>query len=352
MSIESKTSGSTTKYRGIAQVKGDKQHTPWVSSRSEAVMLEAELKIAMGGQVVRSGHTVRTVVTGYIESRDGALSPATLTYYRAGAGSIPTVFGDRLVSDMSPVLLDSLYAELRKSGVTSAVAKRMHATLSVSFSRAVKYGWMQSNPCRSATTPRTKVEEIVPPTPAAVKRTIAAAVAVNADLSACLRLAAASGMRRSELVALQWRDLGDSQIIIRRNRVKDGSGYVTRSTKSGSRSHRTINIDSATLTALEEVRARQADQVWRCPWIFSHDGVEPWRPEYLTHSYAGIETDGSSIHGFRHFHATQLLSTGVPVATVSHRLGHSSPLVTMNTYAHWIPANDQASADFIGALLN
>jgi integrase len=50
-------------------------------------------------------------------------------------------------------------------------------------------------------------------------------------------------MRRSELVALQWRDLSDAQIVIRRNRVRDGKQFVTYDTKSGTRSHRTINVD-------------------------------------------------------------------------------------------------------------
>ena len=166
-----------------------------------------------------------------------------------------------------------------------------------------------------------KAEEIVPPTPAEVKRIIAAAVTVNTDLAVCFRLAAATGMRRSELVALQWRDLSDAQIIIRRNRVRDGKQFVTFDTKSGTRSHRTINVDASTLQALEEVRARQAADGRECLWIFTHDGDESWKPEYLTHSYAGLQRDRSSVHGLRHFHATQLLSKGVPVTQVSHRLG-------------------------------
>jgi len=339
-------------YRGVPQVKGRKRHTPWVKSRAEAPMLEAELKMSMGGQVVRSGHTVGSVVASYIDDASDRLKPDSTTYYRAGQASIPPVFSDRLVSELNTVLLDSLYRELRKGGASAQIVRRLHSTLSASFSRAVKYGWMASNPCRSATKPSVKAEEIVPPTPAEVKRIIAAAATVNTDLTVCFRLAAATGMRRSELVALQWRDLGDAQIVIRRNRVRDGKQFVTFDTKSGTRSHRTINVDASTLQALEEVRERQSADRRECLWIFTHDGHEPWKPEYLTHSYGGLQGDGSSVHGLRHFHATQLLSKGVPVTQVSHRLGHSSPTVTMNTYAHWIPANDQTSAELIGSVLD
>ncbi len=354
MSIESKAINGVTRYRGVPQVKGQKRHTPWVKTRAEASMLEAELKMSMGGQVVRSGHTVGSVVAGYIDAcrDDGDHAPDTITYYLAGQKSIPVVFSDRLAADINPVLIDGLYREMRKNGATASTTRRLHALLSVSFSRALKYGWMNANPCASVKKPTTQAAEIVPPTPAEVKRIIDAAEKVNPDVSVCLLLGAATGMRRSELVAAQWSDLVDGSIIIRRNRVREGSTFVTRNTKTGTRGHRTIVVDADTLAAVEEVRKRQVVAGNKCEWIFTHDGLEPFRPEYLTHTYAGLQTDGTSVHDLRHFHATQLLSKRVPVTQVSHRLGHSSPSVTMNTYAHWIPADDQTSADLIGAILH
>ncbi len=355
MSIESKVSGGVIKYRGVPQVRGQKRHTAWVKTRAEASMLEAELRMSMGGQVPKSGHTVGAVVAGYIEACIGDdRSPATIAYYRHGEASIPTAFAERLVSEVNSVILDGVYREMRRAGASNHSTKRLHSTLSAAFSRAVKYGWLATNPCKSVSAPRVKAEEISPPTTAEVNRIITAAAKVNADLSACLRLGAASGMRRSELVALQWRDLSGEQLTIRRNRVKDGKAWVTRDTKTGTRGHRTIHIDKGTAAALEEVRARQLADGHECVWMFTHDGLEPFQPQYLTRSYALLAKDGADghLHGLRHFHATQLLSQGVPVTQVSHRLGHASPLQTMTTYAHWIPANDQTSADLIGSLLD
>jgi hypothetical protein len=79
-------------------------------------MREAELKMSMGGQVVRSGHIVGSVVAGHIDDASDRLKPDSTTYYRAGQASIPPVFSDRLVSELNTVLLDSLYRELRKVG--------------------------------------------------------------------------------------------------------------------------------------------------------------------------------------------------------------------------------------------
>ena len=72
-------------------------------------------------------------------------------------------------------------------------------------------------------------------------------------------------------------------------------------------------------------------------WIFTHDLETPWRPDYLTTTFSqrmvamGLEF---SLHDFRLSHATHLLAAGVPIPQVSSRLGHSSPAVTLNTYAH------------------
>lgn len=57
------------------------------------------------------------------------------------------------------------------------------------------------------------------------------------------------------------------------------------------------------------------------------------------------------LYDLRHFHATQLLAHGVDIKTVSHRLGHSSPMTTLNTYTHYVEANDRKAADMMGNLV-
>jgi integrase len=56
----------------------------------------------------------------------------------------------------------------------------------------------------------------------------------------------------------------------------------------------------------------------------------------------------ASLHGLRHAHATMLLQSGVSVRTVSQRLGHKNPNVTMAVYSHVLPGDDEAAA-LVGA---
>src|SRR5262245_39050956 len=41
-----------------------------------------------------------------------------------------------------------------------------------------------------------------------------------------------------------------------------------------------------------------------------------------------------TFHSLRHYHASALLRAGIDVVSVSRRLGHSSPVITLKVYAH------------------
>ena len=49
---------------------------------------------------------------------------------------------------------------------------------------------------------------------------------------------------------------------------------------------------------------------------------------------------GVRLHDVRHLYATQLLAAGVPVRTVSGRLGHADAATTLNVYAHFLEASE------------
>lgn len=57
-------------------------------------------------------------------------------------------------------------------------------------------------------------------------------------------------------------------------------------------------------------------------------------------------------HDVRHFAATRLLDAGVPVKTVSGRLGHARAATTLNVYAAFLPASDLAATDTMGSILS
>jgi integrase len=322
-------------------------------------MLEAKLKLSMGGSATpRERHTVGEVVSGYVADGSARLSPGTLDFYGKGLAALPTVFRERAVTSVTPLVLDGVYLELRDEGASEHKIQKVHRLLSAAFNRAVRYGWMVANPCVQATKPKVDSEEIEPPPPEWVRKLIADAETVNTDFAVCLRLAAATGARRGELVAIRWVDYKGSRLTVRRSLVESEGQLFERRTKTGSKGHRTIAVDAETMRAIDALRARQraAAKEHELPepvYVFSHDaGVTPWRPDYLSLAYGRLSKRKYRLHDLRHYHATQLLAAGVPVTTVSKRLGHTSTAVTLNTYGHWLPEQDREAAEIIGRSLD
>ena len=61
--------------------------------------------------------------------------------------------------------------------------------------------------------------------------------------------------------------------------------------------------------------------------------------------------DSVRLHDLRHFTATRLLSEGVPVRTVSGRLGRANAATTLGVYAHFVEESDRDAADKIASIL-
>ena len=58
-----------------------------------------------------------------------------------------------------------------------------------------------------------------------------------------------------------------------------------------------------------------------------------------------------TFHALRHTHASQLIDAGVDIATISKRLGHATPGITLNVYAHRFRQDDGKAAAAINAAM-
>ena len=78
-------------------------------------------------------------------------------------------------------------------------------------------------------------------------------------------------------------------------------------------------------------------------------------PDWITYHWKHlVETRNLprvTLHALRHFHASALIAAGRDVVTVSRRLGHASPTITLSVYAHLFDNTDEAAATAIEAVL-
>ena len=60
---------------------------------------------------------------------------------------------------------------------------------------------------------------------------------------------------------------------------------------------------------------------------------------------AALKIKGLTLHSLRHTHASQLIASGMDVLTISCRLGHGSPAITLTVYGHLIEGKDRQVAE-------
>ena len=66
---------------------------------------------------------------------------------------------------------------------------------------------------------------------------------------------------------------------------------------------------------------------------------------------AGKRLPRVTFHAFRHTHASALIAAGLDIVTITRRLGHGSPSITLSIYAHRFSNTDTAAAQAMDAAL-
>jgi len=64
---------------------------------------------------------------------------------------------------------------------------------------------------------------------------------------------------------------------------------------------------------------------------------------------AAIGMPAVTLHSLRHTHASMLIASGVDILTISRRLGHSTPTITLGVYGHLVHGTDDRAASIMDA---
>ena len=124
---------------------------------------------------------------------------------------------------------------------------------------------------------------------------------------------------------------------------------------------RAVSIPRFALDELRHWHRRQAEELLRLGIRLSGDTLlcaradgEPMLPTSLTHEFAKVAGRVEGIprvrfHDLRHSHATALLASGVPLKVVSERLGHSTIMLTADTYGHMTAEMQEDAAQRLDA---
>nr|WP_281169611.1 site-specific integrase [Thermicanus aegyptius] len=181
-----------------------------------------------------------------------------------------------------------------------------------------------------------------------------------------ITLALTTGMRRGELLGLEWRhiDWKSGVIDVQQSVSISLKGEIIVKEPKTKNSKRKISLPPSVLEELRDYyayRVKERDKIgdaWKgCNdsegnerhFVFCHMDGTPFHHErpYLWFRQF-IKKNGFRyirFHDLRHTSATLLINQGVHAKVIAERLGHGSITTTMNIYGHALRSADQAAAD-------
>lgn len=316
-----------------------------------------------GTYVAPKNLTVGDYLDTWITAHEVELKPSTAKSYRDNIERYlrPRIGRERLQS-LSPQRLSLLFRDLYEKGGKDGKAL---SPRTVEFARAVLRRALQDavldrhievNPVVGTKRPRTVKPKHTTWTGAQL-RTFLAELEEGHRWTWLWELAAGTGMRRGELLALRWSEVDlDAGVI----RVERSVTQVTQRRIYGTpKNHerRDVALDEHLVASLRGWRKRQLAErlAGGAAYAGTDDLLVTWEdgrpvlPDYITRTFGNLTTGLAvprlTFHELRHTHATLLLRESVPVHVVAKRLGHKDPSVTLNVYADAIPDDDGRAVD-------
>jgi integrase len=294
--------------------------------------------------------TFAKVTKDWLEHKRSSLRSSTWVTYECCARKNLYEFYPYKVNRITTAKIEKFLGKKRISGMNLRTLKKAALILGQVMAYAVRHNYININPVRDAEKPKWSSDLAKPQvdgkfrvlTPPEIKAFLDAVE--DRKFQVLLKLAAFSGARAGEIYGLKWTDVDwfNNQIQIQRT-FNTGKWYKPK-TKS---SDRKIDLGPAMMAELKKWKLACPPNKFnlifpnRAGNPFSHDNVvkRHFRPALKE---AGLPV--IRFHNLRHTYASLLIEQGENIKYIQTQLGHSSPSITLDVYAHLMKAVNQEAA--------
>jgi len=286
---------------------------------------------------------------------------------------IPT-FGHLRMEDITPLLVADFLQSLSKTGgrkdgkdgsLSSGSVQYNHRILKNIFSRAVEWEVIKRNPVAPVQKPKVSYKDVLPYDESEVKTLMQALEKEPIHWQVMVKLAIHTGLRRGELLALEWRhvDWDRGHIDVQQSVSSTTAGVAKVKEPKTKKSRRKVGLSAAMLELLREFQRHQSEERnaiedWQGGdklFIFAHPDGKAFHHE-RPYQWFRIFLKKNKLryirfHDLRHTAATLLINQGVHAKVIAERLGHGDITTTMNIYGHALQAADKDAANKVSDIL-
>jgi len=283
---------------------------------------------------------------------EGKVKPSTLDHYqRVVAVHLVPYFGETPLQQISPEMVQGYIAQKKEANLTPKTINNTLVPLKEMLKHAVRWSYLRENPALYVERPRVERKEMDFLLPEEIRLVLAQ---VRPHFYTLVLCAALTGMRRGELLGLQWGDIDwhDDQIRVRRSlyfetRRKGKERKWRFVTPKSKNSVRAINMSPTLTLALKKHKLAQLPGPHDL--VFPNEDGNPMDPDNMVKREflpalrrAGLRQ--LPFHSLRHSFTALLIAQGENIKYIQSQLGHASVQTTLDRYGHLLPATHKEAA--------
>lgn len=248
-----------------------------------------------------------------------------------------------------------------KGGLSPKTMHKHFFLLKEAFARAVRWGILGRNPADALDPPKVPELEMRVLSEAEIRQLLVATVGHYMQVP--ILLAVGTGMRRNEILGLQWADvnLDAGAVKVRQSLLYHDGAYSFKTPKT-EKGRRTVQLPSLVVEGLIRHRGQQAEQKLLLGPAYHDQGLVcatatggPLNPTQVSTALPRLLRQAGlpvvRFHDLRHSHATHLLAQGEQLKVVSERLGHAKASITLDIYSHVLPGQQEEAARKVDRML-